>query len=52
VPNYDPLMRDGTLTDAEIGDLVAFLGSLGCTGELAVIGDQKVAGIPGRSESK
>lgn len=42
----DPLLRDNKLTDAEIKDIVAFLKSLDCGGELEVLGDQKVAGIP------
>jgi cytochrome c peroxidase len=44
-PNVDPLMRDVGLTDAEIADVVAFLKTLDCPGELEVVGDQTVAGI-------
>jgi cytochrome c peroxidase len=46
-PNFDPNLRDVGLTDAEIADLVAFLRTLDCPGRLEVVGDQKVAGIPG-----
>lgn len=45
-PGLDQNMRNTSLSDAEIADLVAFLESLACTGSLEVIGDQKVAGIP------
>lgn len=44
-PNRDELLRDVGLTDAEIDDIVAFLESLACTGELEEIGDQTVPGI-------
>jgi len=44
-PNRDPLLRDMGLTDAEIGDVVAFLESLDCRGKLEEIGDQTVAGV-------
>lgn len=41
----DQMLRDVNLTDAEIDDLVAFLESLDCTGQLEVIGDQTADGI-------
>ncbi len=41
----DPLLLDRKLSDAEIGDLVAFLTALQCPGELEVIGDQTADGI-------
>lgn len=41
----DNLLRDRQLTDEELSDLVAFLKSLDCPGELEVIGDQTVEGI-------
>ena len=44
-PGNDPLLQDRKLTDAEVKDVVAFLESLACTGELEVIGDQAVPGI-------
>ena len=41
-PNADPLLRRVELTDAEVGDVVAFLETLSCEGTLEVIGDQSV----------
>jgi cytochrome c peroxidase len=41
----DPNFADRGLSDAEIDDLVAFLGALECPGSLAVLGDQAVPGI-------
>jgi len=32
--NKSPLAEDTKLTDAEIGDLIAFLGALECPGKL------------------
>ena len=45
-PGLDPNLRNTQLTDAEIADVIAFLEALNCPGELEVIGDQTVAGIP------
>ncbi len=45
-PNIDPLLREQTVADHEIDDLVAFLEALDCPGKLEVIGDQRVVGIP------
>lgn len=52
-PGLDPALSDVGLSDAEIGQIVAFLGALECTGKLEVIGDQAVAGItsPPRAEA-
>ncbi|MDC0717554.1 cytochrome-c peroxidase [Nannocystis bainbridge] len=44
-PDLDPNYADRNLSDAEIDDLVAFLGALDCPGSLATIGDQSVPGI-------
>ncbi|WAS92702.1 cytochrome-c peroxidase [Nannocystis punicea] len=44
--DLDPNYANRNLTDAEIDDLVAFLGALECPGSLATIGDQAVPGIP------
>ncbi len=44
-PGIDPGLKDTKLTDEEVADLVAFLGALDCSGQLEVIGDQKVPGI-------
>lgn len=44
-PNKDPNLRDVGLNDAEIDDLLAFLGSLECGGELEVIGEQGVPAL-------
>lgn len=41
----DEKLVDRQLTEAEQADIVAFLRSLDCPGELEVIGDQKVEGI-------
>jgi len=41
----DEKLLDRKLTDAQIGDLVAFLSALECPGTLEVIGDQSVPGI-------
>ncbi len=46
-PGIDQNLRNTGLTDAEIADLVEFLNALDCPGQLEVIGDQAVAGIPG-----
>src|SRR5690606_23966048 len=43
--DLDPNYTARGLTDAEVDDVVAFLGALECPGELAVIGDQAVMGI-------
>ncbi len=43
----DSQLVDRKLTDDEIADVVAFLETLSCSGELEVIGDQTVEGIPG-----
>ncbi|MCY1055776.1 cytochrome c peroxidase [Nannocystis sp. SCPEA4] len=43
--DLDPNYADRGLSDAEVDDLVAFLGALECPGSLAVIGDQAVPGI-------
>jgi cytochrome c peroxidase len=40
----DPKMRDLGLADAEVGDLVAFLGTLDCPGTLEVLGDPPIPG--------
>jgi cytochrome c peroxidase len=45
-PGVDQNLRNTQLTDAEIADVVAFLAALECPGQLQVIGDQAVAGIP------
>jgi len=45
-PGIDKNLRNTMLTAAEISDVVAFLDALACPGELEVIGDQSVAGIP------
>jgi cytochrome c peroxidase len=45
-PGWDALLTNKGLTDAEIDDVVAFLEALNCPGQLEVIGDQTVAGIP------
>lgn len=45
LPGLDSNYVDRALTDAEIDDLVAFLGALDCPGSLEVIGDQAVPGI-------
>jgi cytochrome c peroxidase len=45
-PGIDENLVDRKLSDAEIADIVAFLGALECTGSLDVVGDQTVAGIP------
>lgn len=42
----DDKLLDRQLTETEIADLVAFLKSLDCPGELETIGDQTVASIP------
>ena len=50
IKDLDSNLLDRALTDAEIDDIVAFLKALDCPGQLAVIGDQTVAGItPGTS---
>lgn len=46
----DPNYADRGLTDAEVDDLVAFLGALECPGSLATIGDQAVPGITGPAQ--
>ncbi|WP_434422643.1 cytochrome-c peroxidase [Nannocystis pusilla] len=46
----DPNYADRGLTDAEVDDLVAFLGALECPGSLATIGDQTVPGITGPAQ--
>ncbi len=43
--SIDPLLLDRKLTDAEVKDVAAFLGSLNCPGELEEIGDQTAEGI-------
>lgn len=43
--DLDTNYADRGLSDAELDDLVAFLGALQCPGSLEVIGDQAVAGI-------
>lgn len=48
--NFDPNLRDNGLSDAEVGDLVAFLRALDCPGQLEVIGPQAVAGITDRNK--
>ncbi|MCB9751853.1 MAG: c-type cytochrome [Myxococcales bacterium] len=45
-PGIDPGLQDLKLTDAQLDDLVAFLEVLSCSGQLEVLGDQAVAGIP------
>lgn len=45
MPGLDSNYADRGLTDAELDDLVAFLGALDCPGALEVIGDQSVPGI-------
>ncbi|PRQ02550.1 Cytochrome c551 peroxidase precursor [Enhygromyxa salina] len=45
-PGIDPNLRNTQLSEAEIADVVAFLGALECPGSLEVIGDQSVGGIP------
>lgn len=44
--DLDPNYADRGLSDAEVDDIVAFLGALECSGALAVLGDQAVPGIP------
>jgi cytochrome c peroxidase len=44
-PGIDQNLRNTALTDAEIADVVAFLGALECPGSLEVIGNE--APIPG-----
>ena len=44
--DLDPNYADRGLSEAELDDIVAFLGALECSGALAVIGDQAVPGIP------
>lgn len=41
----DPLLLDRKLSEAEVEDVVAFLGSLECPGALEEIGDQTANGI-------
>ena len=43
--SVDANLLDRKLTEDEVGDIVAFLGALGCSGELEVIGDQSAEGI-------
>ncbi|KIG15140.1 Cytochrome c551 peroxidase [Enhygromyxa salina] len=50
-PGVDQNLRNTQLTEAEIADVVAFLGALECPGSLQVIGDQSVAGIPEAAEA-
>jgi cytochrome c peroxidase len=45
-PTVDALLVDRGLVDEEISSLVAFVESLACEGELEVLGDQHVSGIP------
>jgi cytochrome c peroxidase len=45
-PTIDQNLRNTALTDEEIKDVVAFLEALSCGGQLEVIGDQTVPGIP------
>jgi len=45
VAGLDSNFVDRGLSDAEIDDIVAFLRSLGCPNDLAVIGDQAAPGI-------
>jgi cytochrome c peroxidase len=45
-PGIDQNLRNTALTDPEIADLVEFLRALDCPGQLEVIGDQGVEGIP------
>jgi cytochrome c peroxidase len=44
-PGIDQNLRNTALTDAEIGDIVAFLGALDCPGSLVVLGNEEP--IPG-----
>lgn len=47
-PGLDQNLRNTALTDAEIADIVAFLGALECPGSLELIGnDEPIPGIPG-----
>jgi cytochrome c peroxidase len=48
----DDKLLDRQLTDEEIADLVAFLEALECPGELEVIGDQSVSGIPAETPAE
>lgn len=41
----DPLLLDRKLSEAEVKDVAAFLGSLSCPGELKELGDQTAEGI-------
>jgi cytochrome c peroxidase len=46
-PGLDQNLRNSGLTDAEIADIVAFLGALECPGSLVVMGNEEpVPGIP------
>ena len=44
-PGRMPLFENRHLSDAEVGQLVAFLESLTCTDKLDVIGDQSVPSL-------
>jgi len=52
IKDLDPNLLDRGLTDAELADVVAFLRALDCPGQLEVIGDQTVAGIPEMKDGK
>ena len=46
-PGIDQNLRNTGLTDAEIADIVAFLGALECPGQLVVLGNEEpIPGIP------